>query len=255
MGQGHTHTLHVHGHSPLHRAAPQVKVAGAIAFVFAVALTPRTAVWAFALDAVIVLAAIRVAGLPARFVATRALVVVPFLLFAVMVPFIATGERVEVIGLSLSREGLWGSFNVVAKSLIGVTTSIVLAGTTEVPRILVGLERLKVPPVLTAIAGFMLRYLEVVAGELRRMRVSMTARGYDPRWLWQARPVAAAAGALFVRSYERGERVHRAMVSRGYTGVMPDLHDDVATLRGWLVALAPAVIALTAAVLGWAVTA
>lgn len=248
MGAGHTHTLHVHGHSVLHRAPPHVKVAGALAFVFAVALTPRDAVWVFALDAVVVLTLVRVAGLPAKFVATRALVIAPFVLVALIVPFVGHGERVDVLGLSLSRDGLWGAFAVVAKAGVGVTTSIVLAGTTEVPQILAGLDRLRVPPVLTAIAGFMLRYLELIAGELGRMRTSMTARGYDPRWLWQARPIAAASGALFVRSYERGERVHQAMLSRGYTGVMPTLHEMTATREQWALGLAPAVVALAAAV-------
>ena len=53
------------------------------------------------------------------------------------------------------------------------------------------------------------------------MGVARQSRGYDPRWLWQARAVASSAGTLFVRSFERGERVHLAMVSRGYAGAMP----------------------------------
>ena len=108
-----------------------------------------------------------------------------------------------MLGLSLSREGLWSMWNIVAKATIGACTSILLAATTEVPQIVAGLNRLRAPRVLTAIAGFMIRYLELIAEELRRMRVAMTARGYDPRWLWQVRPMAAAAGATFVRSYER----------------------------------------------------
>jgi cobalt/nickel transport system permease protein len=89
----------------------------------------------------------------------------------------------------------------------------------------------------------MIRYLEVVAGELARMRTAMTARGYDPRWLSQARPIAASAGTLFVRSYERGERVYDAMLSRGYNGVMPALGTRSATRREWLGALAIPLIA------------
>lgn len=249
MGAGHSHPLHVHGHSWLHRAAPQVKVAGALLFVLGVALTPRTAVAAFAVDAVVLVALVRIAGLPPRFVLTRAAVILPFVLFALFLPFIGTGQRTEVLGVAMSVDGLWGTFNVLAKAGLGVTVSIVLAGTTEIPRMLTGLERLHVPPVLTSIAAFMLRYLEVIAGELQRMRTAMTARGYDPRWLWQARPIAAASGALFIRSYERGERIHQAMLSRGFTGTMPDLHPDDATAREWAAGLLPAAIALSMAAL------
>jgi cobalt/nickel transport system permease protein len=127
--------------------------------------------------------------------------------------------------------------------------SILLAATTEVPRLLTGMGRLRVPATLTAIASFMVRYLELLAGELRRMRIAMASRGYDPRWLWQARPVATSAGALFIRSYERGERVHAAMLARGYTGTMPEIDERRATTREWLAgALVPVVAWLAAMV-------
>jgi cobalt/nickel transport system permease protein len=250
MGAGHAHSLYVHGHTRVHRLAPHVKVVAAVAFVFAVATTPRTTLWPYLVDVLVLAAVIRAADLPVRFVATRALVVLPFLGFAVLMPFVATGDRVDVLGVAVSAEGLRSAGHVVARATIGVVTSVVLAGTTELPRILGGLERLRVPPVLTQIAGFMLRYLEVVGDELRRMRTSMTARGYDPRWISQVRPIAAASGALFVRSHERGERVHRAMLARGYTGTMPRLHDDVATAGDWTLALVPAVTAAIAALTG-----
>jgi cobalt/nickel transport system permease protein len=99
--------------------------------------------------------------------------------------------------------------------------SILLTATTEITDIFRGLSVLRVPALFTSIAGFMIRYLELIAGELARMRIAMTARGYDPKWISQARPIATAAGALFVRSYERGERIHAAMLARGFTGVMP----------------------------------
>ncbi len=74
---------------------------------------------------------------------------------------------------------------------------------------------------LTQIATFMLRYLDVLVGEARRMRIARISRGDDPRFLWQVRGFAAGIGALFLRAFERGERVYLAMVSRGYDGRMP----------------------------------
>jgi cobalt/nickel transport system permease protein len=247
MGAGHAHPLYVHGHSRVHRLAPEVKVAGAVMFVCAVAVTPRVAVWAFAVDAVLLAAVAALSGIGPRFVLARLTVVLPFVAFAIVIPFVGTGERVDVLGMSLSRDGLWATWNVLAKAGLGATTSILLAGTTEIPRLLTGMARLHVPPVLTMIASFMVRYLELLAGEVRRMRTAMAARGYAPRWLWQARPVAASAGALFVRSYERGERVHAAMLSRGYTGVMPEIDERRASAREWMAAaVVPAVAWLVA---------
>jgi len=253
MGARHSHPLYVHGHSPVHRLPPEVKVAGAVAFVFGVALTPREAVWVFAVDAACLAAVIAVAQLRFGFVARRLLVIVPFVAFALALPFVATGQQVDVLGVSLSRDGLWATWNIVAKASLGATTSITLAATTEVPRMLTGMTRLRVPTTLTAIANFMVRYLEVVAGELARMRTAMAARGYAPRWLWQARPVATSAGALFVRSYERGERVHAAMLARGYTGSMPELDERRATPGQWSLAAVPVAVAWTCALTALAV--
>lgn len=251
MGAGHAHTLYVHGHTWIHRLPPHVKIVAALAFVLAVALTPRDVLWPYLVDAVVLAVVIHAAGLRASFVATRAMVVLPFVAFAVLIPFVSTGDRIDVLGVAMSREGLNSAAHVLARAVLGVTTSIVLAATTELPRLIAGLDRLRVPAVLTQIAAFMLRYLEVVTDELSRMRRSMTSRGYDPRWIGQARPIAAASGALFVRSYERGERVHRAMLARGFQGTMPRLHDDVATGADWARAALPATVALGAATIGW----
>lgn len=249
MGAGHAHALYVHGHTPLHRLAPEVKLAGAFAVVLAVAVTPREAVWAFGVHVVLLVALVTLARLPVGFVAARLAVILPFIAFAFLIPFIASGEQVEVLGVPVSRTGLWGTWNIVAKASLGATVSILLAGTTEVPAILRGMDRLHVPPTLTAIAAFMVRYLELLVSELGRMRTAMTARGYDPRWLWQARPIAASAGALFIRSYERGERVHDAMLARGFTGTMPRIDERVATPREWMAgATVPLAAAATAAV-------
>ena len=254
MGAGHAHALYVHEHSVVHVLPPQVKVAAAIVFVFIVALTPREALWSFVVYATAIATVGVISRIRARFVFVRMLGILPFIAFAIVLPFIASGAQIDVGGLSLSREGLWAAWNVLAKAGIGAATSILLAATTEVPDILSGLQKLKVPSLLTSIAGFMIRYLELIVEEIGRIRVAMTSRGYDPRWLWQARPIAASAGAMFIRSYERGERVFDAMLARGYTGEMPDLRGRSPSSRDWLVGSLLPALALVIAVAAWATT-
>ncbi len=234
MSRGHLHALHVHGHSPVHRMAPEAKVAALLMFVVAVVATPRQAVWAFGIHAFLLLAVIVYAELPLGFVLRRMTIEVPFVAFAVFLPFLGGGPETQVLGLSLSVEGLWGAWNILAKATLGIGASVTLIATTEIPDLLHGFDRLRVPRLFTAIAGFMVRYLDVIAGEVQRTRTAMTARGHDPRWLWQAGPLAMASGALFVRSYERGERVHQAMVARGYDGRMPEIDTRRATSLEWL---------------------
>jgi cobalt/nickel transport system permease protein len=248
VGTGHAHPLYLPGASPLHRARPQCKIAASLLFVLAVVATPREALWAYGLYALLLVGVARVGRVPLQFLARRLVVEVPFLLFAVLLPVVGQGERIEVLGLPLAREGLWAAWNILVKGTLGVAASVIVAATTPVPELLRGLERLRLPRAFTTVAGFMVRYADVIADDLRRMRVARLSRGYDPRWIWQARAVAATAGALFIRSYERGERVYLAMVSRGYAGSMPVLEDLAASRRQWLAALAaPAAAALVAA--------
>ncbi|HEU4319499.1 MAG TPA: cobalt ECF transporter T component CbiQ [Acidimicrobiia bacterium] len=251
MGAGHSHALYVHEHSPIHRLAPEAKVAATLVFVVCVAITPRQAVVAFGVYALILAMLLAVARIPPLFVAARLTAVIPFVLFALLIPFIASGPTTEFLGMELSVEGLWGTWNILVKAVLGASTTIVLTATTEISDIIRGMGDLRVPAVFTAIAMFMVRYLELIADEVRRMRTAMESRGYDPRWLAQTRPIASGAGALFVRSYERGERVHAAMLSRGFTGTIPPLGHERAGGRDWAafsviaaVAIAVATVAL-----------
>jgi cobalt/nickel transport system permease protein len=149
--------------------------------------------------------------------------------------------------------GLWAAWNILAKATLGLMATIVVASTTPMADLLRGLERLHLPRALTSIAGFMIRYLDVISAEAQRMRVARDSRGYDPRWLWQAKAFGASAGALFIRSYERGERVYLAMLSRGYVGTLPDMGGGSATGAMWVGSLAIPAFAAVVAWVAWMV--
>lgn len=221
MGAGHGHLLHYHGHSPIHRAPAHLKILVLVGFVLTVVATPRTAYPAFAAYALMIAVVVVVSRVPPTYLLKRLVVEVPFVLFAALMPFVARGPRVDVLGLSLSQEGLLGAWGLLVKGTLGVLASLTLAATTEPTDLLRGLERLRLPQQLVQIMMFMVRYLEVVGGELQRMRIARESRGFDSRDPRQWPVLARSMGALFIRSYERGERVHLAMLSRGYTGRMP----------------------------------
>jgi cobalt/nickel transport system permease protein len=248
---GHRHLL-LHAEGPLHRLAPQCKILATVLFVFAVVATPKEQFWAFGVLAGLVVAAALIGRVPLLGVARRLVIEVPFLLFAVLLPVLGRDRSVEVFGLHLSRPGLWAAWNIIAKGTIGVAASIVLASTTSVPHVLQGLERLRVPRQLVAITGFMVRYGDVIGDELRRMRIARESRGAGSGRIGHARAVATSAGALFVRSYERGERVYLAMASRGYVGTMP-VRSAPATPRSWVMCLLWPLAATVVAVVAWRV--
>ncbi|MDF6020509.1 cobalt ECF transporter T component CbiQ [Streptomyces sp. JH34] len=253
MGAGHAHKLYRHGHSPVHDLPPHCKLAAVLCFVVVVVSTPREAVWAFALYAALLAAVAAVARIPLGFLLKRLLIEVPFVAFALLMPFVVPGEQTELLGVSVSVPGLWGAWNVLAKGTLGVAASVVLASTTELRSLLLGLQRLRMPPLLVQIASFMIRYGDVISDELRRMSIARRSRGFEARGVRHWGVLAKTAGALFIRSYERGERVHLAMVSRGYTGTMPVIDEVTATRTQWAHAAALPVLALVIRLLGWTV--
>ncbi|MGW0859702.1 cobalt ECF transporter T component CbiQ [Streptomyces sp. NPDC002690] len=252
MGSGHAHRLYRQGHSPVHALPPHCKLAAVFCFVLVVVSTPREAVWAFALYAVLLAAVAAAARMPAGFLLKRLVIEVPFVAFALLMPFVVPGERTEFLGLHLSVAGLWGAWNVLAKGTLGVAASVILASTTELRALLLGLQRLRLPPLLVQIASFMIRYGDVITDEMRRMSVARRSRGFEARGVRQWGVLAKSAGALFIRSYERGERVHLAMVSRGYAGTMPVIDEVTASRTQWAYAAALPLPALAVCLLGWA---
>lgn len=222
MGAGHGHRLHYHGHSPLHRAPAHLKLLGLLGFMLVVVATPDHWFAAFGAYLLVLLGVVALSQVPPTYLLKRMVVEMPFVVFALVLPFVAYGEQVEVLGLSLSRPGLLAAFGILATATLGVLASLTLAATTEPQALLAGLERLRVPSLLVQIMAFMVRYLDVVTGEMQRMRVARESRGFSARDPRQWPVIARSTGALFIRSYERGERVHLAMLSRGYTGTMPE---------------------------------
>jgi cobalt/nickel transport system permease protein len=235
---------------PLHGLAAHAKVVATLCFIAAVVATPRTQAWAFGFHAVIVGTVAAVARINLLALLRRLAIELPFIAFALALPVIGGGPRVDLLGVSLSRAGLWAAWSIVAKGTLGVAATAVFASATSVPQMIAAFERLRVPRALTAIMAFMIRYADVVTDEMHRTRVARESRGDRARWLWQARAVASSAGTLFVRSYERGERVFLAMTSRGYTGSMPSF--DLRTARGsWARCMAPAAVASVVATVAW----
>jgi cobalt/nickel transport system permease protein len=250
MGAGHAHPLHLHRDSPVHRLPAEVKIIATLLFTIVVVLTPRAEFAAFAGYAALLAVVTAVARVPLPWLAKRATIELPFVLLAVALPFAGHGERVTWLGMSLSVDGLYGAWNIFAKGTLGVVASRLLAATTTMRDLILGLDRLRCPRVFTQIATFMLRYLDILADDARRMRVARLSRGYDPRFLWQVKAFAVSVGALFLRAFERGERVYLAMVSRGYTGRLPRPEGPAASASQWaasaLLPAAAAGIAVTA---------
>ncbi|MDA1360687.1 cobalt ECF transporter T component CbiQ [Glycomyces luteolus] len=236
--------LHRPGDSPVHRLRPQVKIVALVAFTCAIAATPREAVWAFGVYAALLSGLFLLARVPLAWVLSRSLVESPFLLLALAFPFMVEGDPVQIGFLRVSEPGLWAGWNLLAKATLGVWAALLLSATTPIAAVLAGLSRLRCPEILLQITAFAIRYAHLTVAEVTQMRLARLARCDDPRFLWQAGALARSLGVVFIRSFERGERVWQAMAARGYTGRLPlEVGPAPASALQWTAALAAPAIA------------
>jgi cobalt/nickel transport system permease protein len=216
--------------SPVHRLDPRAKLLGLAAVTVVAVTTPLSAWPVYVACAAVLAAVLGVARIRPRDVLRR---VRPVLLLVVpvvaVVPFVRTGGATFAVGpLTAHEAGLAVLAGVTAKTTLGACSAALLTLTTSYADVLRGLEALRAPRTLVLIATLMYRYLFLIVAEVQRMRAALAARAYRPRSVARAGTMGRVATALFLRSYERGERVHLAMLARGFDGRMPR-----GTTRAW----------------------
>ena len=228
----------------VHQIPPHIKILAGLLFIIVAVSTDITNWPAFVAYFAIIITITQIAKLPIITVFKRSLIEVPFIFFALLMPFFGTGEVIEIGSLNLYVNGLLAGAGIVVKGTLGILVAINLSATTTAREILNGLETLKMPTPMVQIASFMLRYVNVVNDEMLRMAVARASRGFEATGVRQWPVLATAAGALFIRSYERGERVHLAMIARGYQGELPRTEKINNSARYWVIGLAVPFIAL-----------
>lgn len=219
------------GQSLVHQLDPRVKVLATLGFILAISLMPTRAFAIYPLLFALSLAAILASGVSVGYILNRSLVALPFTLAALPLVFTAPGPALAQWGLlRLSAEGTLRFVVILVKSWQSVQVALLLAATTTFPDMLWAMRALRLPRVLVAIIGFMYRYLFVLADETWRLLRARAARSgaaaggkIGGSLVWRARVAGGMVGNLFLRSYERSERVHDAMTSRGYAGEIKTL--------------------------------
>ena len=207
---------------PVHRLDPRAKLIACLAFVVCASSMPAWPLWRFAPLAGLVLIGLALARLPWGFVLTRTALVLPFVgLVALFLPF-TRGEqvlvRVEWLGLTIYLEGTQLALAILAKGVLAILAVCWLVFTTPFRRVLLSLRSFRVPKVIVAVLGFLFRYLDLMADESLRVRRARAARSPGRTRRWRGRSTGGLVGRLLLRTLDRAERVHRAMVARGYDG-------------------------------------
>lgn len=217
---------HTAADSPLHRLDARVKLAAALALSAIIVLTPERAWPAYALYGGL-LAALATAGrLGVRRLWRAAAPALVFALAALTLVFTTPGNTVaQAAGLTITDAGLARFAAIALRSWLAAQAALLLALSTPFADVLWALASLRVPGTLVQIIGFMYRYLGTLSEEAERLlraraarSAAVPARRAGGSLWWRARVAGGMVGSLFLRSYERSERVYAAMLARGYQG-------------------------------------
>jgi len=214
----------------VHRLDPRTKLITTVVFILAVALTPPSRWQTLAVYFALVIVLIFLSKVPILYVLKRSMVIMPFvLLIAVFIPFFKEGEvagsyNIWLWRVSITYNGLQVLENILAKAWLSILSLILLTSTTRFSTLLEGLGKLRMPRVMVMILSFMYRYIFVLVDEVMRMKQARDSRNFGGSRLWKLRTIGNMVGTLFIRSYERGERVYAAMLARGYAGRTQTYH-------------------------------
>jgi cobalt/nickel transport system permease protein len=208
-----------YGRSPIHALDPRAKVLAVLAYSIALISLPRHTLpspWFVIFPAVLLVWG----GIPLRFVAKHILLVSPFIALLVLLSPVFERQPALVGGYTIAAGWLTAA-SVLTRFVLSMAALLGLAGTTPFPQLLKGLQQLGVPRILVTQLRFLYRYLFVLVDQAMHLRQARAARdaGRGPlRTRWAAG--GAMIGVLFVRTLESAERIHTAMIARGYDGTI-----------------------------------
>ena len=233
--------------SLVHRIDPRVKILCVLAFV--VLATTAMNVSSLITSLIILGIVLAIARVPLTWAFSRALIVVPFAgAFALVKVFTVPGTVIASWGgLAVTTQGFIIALTLLLRSYACVLSIVLLTSTTPFSTLLASLERLRVPPLITSLLSFTYRYIFVFVDEGERLGRAKTARCIEGAvYRQRLKASARTIGMVFIRAYERGERIYRSMLARGFEGSIHTL--DSMHIRKRDVALGLWFVLTTAAV-------
>lgn len=215
--------------SPVHRLDPRAKVMTTLVYIVAVASFDKYAVAPLLPFLLFPVALVALAGLPWGYLLKKLLLVAPFaFLIGAFNPFF---DREILLHLGpVGIAGGWVSFaSILLRFTLTILAALILIATTSFPGVCMALERLGAPKVFALQLLFLYRYLFVLVEEGVRVARARSLRSFHGRGL-EMRVFGSLVGQLLLRTLARAQRIHLAMLCRGFTG-------DIRMLRpmkiGW----------------------
>ncbi len=203
--------------SPVHRLDPRAKLATTLVFVAVVVSFAPNQLAALMPMALFPIALLAMGRLPTGFLFRKVLFVSPFaIMIGLFNPIIDRHTVLEICGLPIS--GGWISFSsILARFVLTVLAALVLIACTGFDAVCMALRRLHAPQAFTTQLMLLYRYLFVLMEETGRLLRAYAMRAPQGSGIgWKA--YASLAGLLLLRTLDRAQRIHAAMLCRGFSG-------------------------------------
>jgi len=227
---------------------PQVKLCCFLAFILT-AVAARTMMSLIILSALVVTLSVA-SKIPPKFFFLRTTIFIP--IFAAVIasplPFITPGRPLALIGydkysIPVTWEGMYKAIHFTYRIWVCVALLTLLVLTTGFTRLVHAMEKFKIPKIFVAMTTITYRFIFLFINEAHRMVLAKEARTVKKEGrLWIMRSLARIMSTLFIRAYERGERVYTAMTAREYTGEIKSMGEMRCGHKDWVFGFASVLI-------------
>ena len=218
--------------SPLHLLEPRTKLLSFAALIISVLCIPANGGLLYILYFFTIAILMGISQVPLGFIVARTFVILPFIALA---------------GLASPWRGFPGLVALFMRAILCLILLIILTNTTRFAELLRGMKKLGCPQILVMNLSFLYRYLFVLTEEVQRMKLARDCRRVGrARFKEELKILSSMLGTLLIRSFERAERMHSAMLSRGFSGDFQVVSPRRFTWRDLVfLALVTALVALT----------
>lgn len=138
-------------------------------------------------------------------------------------PFIYPGNVLWAYSwIQITDTGLNWAILLFGRVITSLTAIVLLSSTSPMQEIVASFRKLKMPKELAMILSITVRFLFVFIDELTTIRNAQKSRNFNIHsklvpYRWIVRQVGYTIAMMFLKSYEQGERVHKSMISRGFS--------------------------------------
>lgn len=203
--------------TPVHRIDPRAKLLTTIIFIIAVVSFNKYEISALIPFFIYPAVMIGLGGLPFYYLFRKLLIVAPFaVMIGIFNPLLDSGILIKT-GLFPISGGWISFFSIMIKFTLTAGSVLILIACTGFNSVCMALEKMGAPRIFAVQLLFLYRYIFVLIEEASRMTNARALRSFNGKGK-EIKVFGYLTGQLLLRTIDRAQRIHLAMLCRGFDG-------------------------------------